>query len=352
MTEDELRSILQLIIENKTTEVQHVTERGDGMSADQTAKDFVKLYLELYKEDSVKDSTYQRLSTSYKAMLNYPISNMKISDITHMDIQKYVKDMTKDGYAKNTIKKNARVLTAALKFAAANRIISYDPTVGIKFPRQAAEGTERDVSAYSVEEQKKLIPVLKATFTYFSLILQFILETGLRVGEAIALDWTDIDLKKRSVSVTKTDVQLHKEDGYVSFIQDSPKTHSSIREVPLTDAAMEILRRCGAVENQGTDRPVFRGRRHERINYNGLREATKRYCAQAGVPYKGTHVFRHTFATNAYRNGIDIKRLSRILGHASVQVTYDTYINLFGDGFDDLMSAMEEAFGKHAQKQG
>ena len=63
-------------------------------------------------------------------------------------------------------------------------------------------------------------------------------------------------------------------------------------------------------------------------------------------------MFRYTFATNAYRNGMDIKRFSRILGHASVQVTYDTYINLFGDGFEVLREDMDGDFSKDAQKQG
>ena len=58
------------------------------------------------------------------------------------------------------------------------------------------------------------------------------------------------------------------------------------------------------------------------------------------VPYTEVHVFRHTFATNYYHKGVDVKILSRLLGHADVNITYNIYVHLYGDGFDEMYSAL------------
>ena len=67
---------------------------------------------------------------------------------------------------------------------------------------------------------------------------------------------------------------------------------------------------------------------------------TRIACKAAGIEYRGEHVFRHTFATNCYHKGIDVKILSKLLGHADVNITYNLYIHLYGDGFEELYSAL------------
>ena len=70
--------------------------------------------------------------------------------------------------------------------------------------------------------------------------------------------------------------------------------------------------------------------------YEALRWQTKCACRDAGIEYRGEHVFRHTFATNCYYKGMDIKILSKLLGHADVNITYNIYIHLYGDGFEEM----------------
>ena len=73
---------------------------------------------------------------------------------------------------------------------------------------------------------------------------------------------------------------------------------------------------------------------------NKKRYQTRKACEEAGIEFRGEHVFRHTFATNCYHKGIDVKILSRLLGHADVNITYNLYIHLYGDGFDEIYSAL------------
>ncbi len=78
----------------------------------------------------------------------------------------------------------------------------------------------------------------------------------------------------------------------------------------------------------------------QRLSYEALRYQTQCLCKAAGVPYRGEHVFRHTFATNCYHKWVDVKILSRLLGHADVNITYNIYVHLYGDGFDEMYSAL------------
>ena len=78
----------------------------------------------------------------------------------------------------------------------------------------------------------------------------------------------------------------------------------------------------------------------ERLSYEALRYQTRIACQEAGIEYRGEHVFRHTFATNCYHKGVDVKILSRLLGHADVNITYNLYIHLYGDGFDEMYTAL------------
>ena len=76
------------------------------------------------------------------------------------------------------------------------------------------------------------------------------------------------------------------------------------------------------------------------VIYEALRWQTKCACRDAGIQYRGEHVFRHTFATNCYYKGMDIKILSRLLGHADVNITYNIYVHLYGDGFEEMYEAL------------
>ena len=105
----------------------------------------------------------------------------------------------------------------------------------------------------------------------------------------------------------------------------------------ITPKAVFLL---SAIARQSSSEWVFVGNDGKRLSYEALRWQTKCACRDAGIEYRGKHVFRHTFATNCYYKGMDIKILSRLLGHADVNITYNIYIHLYGDGFDEMYEAL------------
>ena len=306
------------------------------MNASISLTSYIAEWLATFKETTVKQSTYDRLLTSAKALEAYTIAYMPIGEITCIDIQHYVYDLTKRGYGLSTIKKQMRIVTAPLKQASALHIIPADPGVGIRLPsRYNVAKPEKIVEAYTAEEQTALLNVISSGRRkgYFAIMLM--IETGLRVGEVLALRWHDVQLARKRIHVRNTVVRLANKKQY--FVQDSVKSESSRRTIPLTPEAISILEQQYA---HRTGEWVFTNDDGERLSYEALRYQTRKACEEAGIEYRGEHVFRHTFATNCYHKGIDVKILSRLLGHADVNITYNLYIHLYGDGFDEMYSAL------------
>ena len=165
-------------------------------------------------------------------------------------------------------------------------------------------------------------------------VIALMIETGFRAGETLALRWKDVHISQHRLKVHATVVNLA--NRRQSFVQDSAKSISSNRTIPLTPRAVEIL--MPLYEDRFNEWVFNNG--NERLSYEALRYQTQCACSEAGVPFRGEHVFCHTFATNCYYKGVDIKILSRLLGHSDVNVTYNIYIHLYGDGFDEMYSAL------------
>jgi len=159
----------------------------------------------------------------------------------------------------------------------------------------------------------------------------------MRIGECLAITWDDILWERRAVSVNKTLIRIaHKKK---MSVQDGAKSYSSNRVVPLSTEAYRLL---DTMSQEAADLTgyVFAGEDDMPISYEAIRYQIKKACEEAGVPYKGQHAFRHTFATNCYNRGADVKILSKLLGHADVSVTFNVYVHLFGDGLEEMRSVL------------
>lgn len=295
---------------------------------------YISLWLDLFKKNEVKSGTFDRLVGSNESLGRYGIGQKRICDVTPLDIQFYINQITKEGYSFSTIKKQLELLRASLRKAVSLKIIPDNPAQEVDMPSQKMIKKPREVLAYNEKEQRRLQDYIEThTDQNAVLCVAFMIETGLRSGEALALRWNCVDTDRHKCHVTATVVNPHLPSK--AYVQDTPKTDASIRTVPLNVRATAILnilkKRASSEFVFGTDK---------RLEYPVLIRTIKRMCKESKVPYRGAHVFRHTFATNCYYKGIDIKILSKLLGHSDVKVTYNTYINLYGDGFDDMYAAL------------
>jgi len=314
-------------IENCSGEIQ--------LNSQMTLLSFVDIWLELFKKNSVKAGSYSRLLTSRTTLKKYEISNKILCDISYFDIQKYINNLVEDGYGMSGIKKQMLIVTAPLRQAAAMQIIAADPCVGVRMPTETkVKKKTKEIIAYTKDEQERIHKqILANPDSVGYLAVGFMIETGIRAGELLALKWSDVDIDRCKMKIHATIVNpMYNTASY----QDSAKSKSSNRFVPLTPRAVGYLKR---LLMSRTTEWVFE-QNQARYTYQKLMYQTKKLCKEAGVKYYGEHAFRHTFATNCYYKGIDVKILSRLMGHSSVQVTYNVYINLYRDGFDDMYAAL------------
>lgn len=300
-----------------------------------TLENFITYWLDNVKHLSVKEGTLNRLKGEAKALCGYNISSMKIRDIRLHHIQDYVNELTKSGYSYTTIAKQRLIVTAPLRYAFTANLIDRDYTVGVKMPkRESVVKQSKEVVALSESEQEALRAALHKDPRTSSYIIEFVLETGLRVGEAQALTWKCVDFRRKCITIRAT--ALNSKQCIVK-IQASPKTKSSERTIPLSKRAVEIL---DVMSKQKYNEFVFTDK-GELINYGRISKHYKTVCERHGITYCGVHSLRHTFATNCYYKGCNIKILSKLLGHSSTTITYNTYINLYGDGLEEMRSVLD-----------
>lgn len=300
----------------------------------------IRNWLENYKKNSVKTASYDRLVISFKMLCRYPISNLATQQINVDDMQMYMNLLVRNGYSLSTIRKQYNLLTAFFRHAFSKGYISTPIYLGVEPPGKNDAQT-KEIEIYEKHEQAALENEFYKLTTTAYLAGILMLETGMRVGEVLALEWDDILWQKRAVRISKTLVRMSSKKG-VTFVQKSPKSSKSNRTIPLSGKAMEAL---GSQFSKRQTHSQFIFERSDTMtlpmSYSSLKYHIKRACEIARIPYKGNHAFRYTFATNCYKKGCDVKLLSKFLGHANSTITYNTYIHLYGDSLEEMRKVIE-----------
>ena len=150
------------------------------------------------------------------------------------------------------------------------------------------------------------------------------LHTGIRIGELCALQWKDIDLTNRTITVRKTvqRIKCYGGKNKTKLVITEPKSASSARIIPIPDCLIVVLEKF----KDNADKYVLSGK------YSPVEPRTVQYrfasvLKKANLPSVHYHSLRHAFATNCISLGFDVKTLSEILGHSSVEITLNRYVH-------------------------
>ena len=175
-------------------------------------------------------------------------------------------------------------------------------------------------------EENKLLRYLKSHFDLTALGILLSLFTGLRIGELCALKWSDFSFGDKEFRVQRTMQRLHnlnEDTAKKTFIDiDAPKSPSSVRKIPLPAELIKYLK-LAYVE----DAYVLSGSKDKFVEPRTLENRFKRVLKKCGIEKFNFHVLRHSFATKCVELGFDIKSLSEILGHSSVNITLNRYVH-------------------------
>ena len=304
-----------------------------------TVEAYFSMWLREYQYHKLKPSSFDRLESTVVNHIIPHIGKMKIDKVTRDHIQALINRLyTKQGLSYSSVKKVYVALNSCYKHALIADAVKKNPCVGITLPAPA-ERTKQVVplGADDVERLKnelsKTAPDGTPLYSYGYAYL-LILHTGLRMGEALSLCWTDVDFANKTITVAKNVILSKKRDadgnrtgGYELQTQNSTKTSNGNRTVPINRSAEEALR---ALQNGNTTPYVITNSRHHQVLPSNFERSFRAILKNAGITGDyGIHALRHTFASMLFSKGVDVKIVSKLLGHSSVKITYDTYVHLF-----------------------
>lgn len=254
---------------------------------------------------------------------------------TEAMIQSFVDDRMEKGLSEKTVRETLLVLKMILRYG--QKVASWPAVIfSVHFPTTAVG--ERKVTVLTKEQQRALVHHFEENFSFRNLGIIICLYSGLRIGEICALQWCDLDLSTGEIHVSKTVQRIFLSDGddreYKLSIT-TPKTASSVRDIPMT---RELLRIVKPLRKVMKDDWYVVSNSLEPLEPRYLRDYFVRLARSLGMPPLKFHSLRHTFATRCIESKCDYKTVSAILGHASLATTMDLYVH---PGFDDKKRCIE-----------
>lgn len=278
-------------------------------------------------EPQIKESTYIKYTNSLKSYLCPAFSSKAIESISRSDVSALCVELSErgglgsKGLSPKTITDSLSILRSIFNYATDEKGISVANITGISV--KAAHETMR---VLSISEQEKLERVLRENLSLCNIGILLCLYTGIRIGEVCALTWKDIINEEQVLSVNKTMQRLRQLDGSgrkTRIVISSPKSECSIRRIPLPDSIYQLLQSNRCSDNSY----ILTGRTNKFVEPRTMENRFKKVLKLAGIEDTNFHTLRHTFATRCVELGFDIKSLSEILGHASVNITLNRYVH-------------------------
>ena len=296
--------------------------------------DWLNLWLENYVRPSVKVRTYERYKLIIDCHILDKIGGMELNELSPFALQSFITELlqsgnkrTGKGLSANSVNGVVTVIQSSLK--AAHMLGLTKEYTADKLKRLKLK--EKPVECFTLAEQKQIEQAVltgKKDKLYGVLLCLY---SGLRIGELIALQWTDIDLAKGILTVSKS---CH--DSKDGLVIDEPKTQSSRRMIPLPKQLLPILKSV----KKKSDSPFVVSANGKPVSVRSYQRSFELLLQRLHIPHKGFHSLRHTFATRAIECGMDVKTLSEILGHKNPTVTLNRYAHSLMEHKRDMMNRL------------
>lgn len=283
----------------------------------------------LYAKPNVRVSTVEYYRRSIELHVNPRIGDIKLTKLTGRDLQKLYQDLRENGRLREEQKEKSPGLSAstvrgihlmlhnALDREVKKRLIQRNPTDDCIAPKLEKKEMKilpaEDMKAYlQAAEQRGVLPMF-----YLELV------SDLRKGELVALLWSDLDVKTRTISVSKQ--ATHDAEGNIVITR--PKTETSIRKVSIPQETVDLLIQ---EHTKHPDNPYMfpSPKTGEMYSPDSIVRIHWKILKGAGLEHIRFHDLRHTFATVALQSGIDVKTVSSMLGHYDAGFTLRTYTHV------------------------
>lgn len=308
--------------------------------SDITVKEIVDGYL-LRGASSWRSHTYGAYRERVRLQLYPMLGERRAESLTTPEVQRWIDQLIKEGYAPSTIQGVAVIVRAAFKQAKEIGFTSHNPVVGIRVPKVEL----KESTTWRPEHIAALLEAIDDPMYYA--LYRVMLATGMRPGEARALRWSDIDLARRTIHVQRT---ITRDENLLVIVGETTKSSRS-RTISVSDEEITALRawkvkqtevrlKCPTPWDAGGY--VFTRADGRWIAGSTWDERHKKYCAAAEVPYVTRHGMRHTNATLEMAAGVSAKVVAQRLGHRSITTTLERYSHVSEEMHREAAAALSK----------
>lgn len=308
--------------------------KGLKESSTMKLKTWLIFWLENYKKLRLKPKTYEVYETQSVCHILPFLGDITLKDLSSLQVQKYINEKSKT-LSPATVRKQFNILNSCMEKAVANELINKNPCKHVELPVLE----QKEIKAFTVEEEKKFLEYAEGDALYKLFVTA--LDTGIRLGELLALTWDDIDFESEEIRVNKNLIPVKDFEGKTQrknmlLVQDTPKSKSSIRKVPVTVRSLKLL------QELKSDKPlVFCTRTNNYLSPRNIQRSFVRIAIKAGLDSCNFHSLRHTYATRMFELGVPVNVVSKLLGHAKASITSDIYISVIPQLKTDAVKALD-----------
>ena len=301
----------------------------------------VSAYLERWLADAVRHSvrpkTYENYELCVRRLLPL-IGRARMRTLSPEQIQFALGKLLNSGMAPRTVRQVHMVLRKALKQGMLWRLLVTNPSDAVSAPRP----DRKEMRTLTEDEVRHFLTVARGMRDYSLWV--FLVTTGLRLGEALALRWSDLDLKEGRATIRRA-VQRQRGAGLV-FVE--PKSARSRRTVPIAGETIDVLKEQRRSDDRDRSKAGELWHENDLVFPNPVgrpRDSAYRSISfhvaldKAGLPRMRLHDLRHTAASHLLSKHVHPKVVQDLLGHSTIAITLDTYSH--------VLPALAKEAGEH-----
>lgn len=332
------------VIQLRKDFINESEDKKDQPFYDMTLKEAMNYWSINIKRPLIKESSYKRLKSTLETHIYKDLGHKKLGIINDDDIRKMINRRI-PLMSHSSVKKIYDALNDFYSYCVPKKI-KENPMLAVELPEQDKFINQpKEIEIFEDEE----IPILEKTalltfktgksiYRYGASVI-LLLNTGLRVGELLALEWDDINLKEESIKVHKTLIikDLEEDDPNLTererlYLENNKKTFAkiqyttktaSIRTIHYNSKTKEMLE---ILKQQiPNSKYVIESSKGSYITYSTYEKSYKRLLEHANIKHKNIHATRHTFATKQLESGTPPEVLAHLLGHASTKMVFERY---------------------------
>ena len=330
--------------------------------------EYIERYLEVLADErrdpTILTNPYYRISLAH--IQNHSIGKLAVSRITEKEIKQYITDLAKApySYAKSTIDKDYALIKRSLAQAKREKVILENPVEHVAPIREdELEKQPKKVTSFDVDDIKKILQEAKRVNTEDCTIngdigtrvygvnadvICFLLYTGLRVGECLALRYSDIEVNEAGetvVHIRSSLKMLPDEKGQLTLQRGTTKTKTSVRSFVLYGEALKIIEAQKALRTSvSEDDYIFVGKTGKPIAYRNVNRTLRDILRRAKCKKKdaSVHALRHTFGSVLVSGQVSLYTVSQLMGHSSIKITERVYAELLPHEYEDVTKCFDK----------